>query len=292
MPSKDRPNTNRSEQREVTLLFADLRGFTELAAVLETDPLFCELLAHVMDCLTAAVMNFGGYVVDYYGDGLVAMWNAPSHQPDHADRAVSAGFEMLATLPAVADEWRNITQTDLRLGIGVHTGSVQIGNAGSTQQAKYGPRGPNVHLASRVETATKEIGLPLLATRVTIEQLSNAFAANRVCRAQMPGLGQPVDLYSVTPASDNLSGRGRACDAPEGDSLARAWQRYENALCHFEHGRYDRAAAILDEIDLIPSGVPIHFLLDQVQRALGARHGRRSTDKPAAIAGVVALTVK
>ena len=67
----------RTSSAKSTLLFADLRGFTELAGTLQTDPLFCELLSHVMDCLTEAVVHHEGFVVDYFGDGLMAMWNAP-----------------------------------------------------------------------------------------------------------------------------------------------------------------------------------------------------------------------
>ncbi|MEX0611244.1 MAG: adenylate/guanylate cyclase domain-containing protein, partial [Pirellulales bacterium] len=140
-------NSIRSQQREVTLLFADLRGFTELAASLEMIPLVCELAGHVMDCLTDAVSSHDGCVVDYFGDGLLAMWNAPSDQTDHAELACDAALEMLETLPAVTADWMGVIQTNLRLGIGVHTGIVQVGNAGSTRQKKYGPRGPNAHLA-------------------------------------------------------------------------------------------------------------------------------------------------
>jgi adenylate cyclase len=110
-----------------------------------------------MDCLTDAVQNHNGYIVDYYGDGLVAMWNALSIQEEHPDLACRAALQMLETLPAVGDDWIGVIQTGLRLGIGVHTGMVQLGNAGSTRQRKYGPRGPNVHVASRAEAATKEL---------------------------------------------------------------------------------------------------------------------------------------
>ena len=66
---------------------------------------------------------------------------------------------MLDTLPTVAAEWVRMIHTDLRVGIGIHTGTVQVGNAGSTQRVKYGARGPNVHIASRVEAATKELAI-------------------------------------------------------------------------------------------------------------------------------------
>jgi adenylate cyclase len=270
----------RDEQRVVTLLFADLRDFTELAGSLEADPLFCELLSHVMDCLTEAVVHHNGFVIDYCGDGLVAMWNAPADQPEHAELACHAGLEMLDTLPAVAAEWFRLIHTELRLGIGVHTGEVQVGNAGSTRRVKYGARGPSMHLASRVEAATKELRAPLLATRATVERLSETFAAHRVCRAQLPGLRQPVDLYTV--------------GTRQGDaSRATAWQVYDRALCHFEQGRYHEAADTLASVGVPDAAIPSQFLLERVHRELSRSLRRRSTDKPMTYpGGVIALSAK
>lgn len=270
----------RDREREVTLLVADLRGFTELATTLDTDPLFCELLSHVMDCLTAAVVEQDGFVIDYYGDSIMAMWNAPTDQPDHAERACRAGLRMLATLPEVTAEWMRVIQTELRLGIGIHTGIVQVGNAGSTQRVKFGARGPNVNLASRVEAATKELGIPLVATQATIESLPDSFTSHRVCRARMPGLQQPVNLFAVS-----------KCEA---SALRTAtWQSYDKALSYFEAGRYQEAAEELASIDTATTEVPAQFLLTRTQQELGRTLRRRSTDQPAAApGGVIAISAK
>ena len=269
----------RTEQREVTLLFADMRGFTELAESMQMDPLVCELLAHVMECLAEAVANYDGFIVDYYGDGLVAMWNAPADQTDHAELGCRAALEMLVSLPTVSDEWMSVTQTELRLGIGIHTGSVQVGNAGSTRKVKYGPRGPNVNLASRVEAATKELHVPLVATQSTVERLSDQFATNRVCCAQMPGLLQPVDLYAIRLVTDN-------------EPITIAWQMYDEALRQFEQGQLDAAADSLVMIDETIADVPWRFLSERVRNELGRERRRRSSDKPVAHAGVILLSAK
>jgi adenylate cyclase len=270
----------RDEQRDATLLFADLRGFTELATALEMEPVFCELLSHVMDCLTEAVVEYKGFVIDYYGDGLLAMWNAPVEQADHAERACRAALRMITTLSDVSAEWVRVIQTELRLGVGIHTGAVQIGNAGSTQRVKYGARGPNVHLASRVEAATKALNLPLVATQATVERLPESFATHRVCRARMLGLQKAVDLYAVGSRDD---------DAPQ----APAWQYYDHALRLFESGDFQRAAAELAGIDEATTEVPTQFLLGRAQQELGRSLRRRSTDAPAvSTGGVVTLHTK
>jgi adenylate cyclase len=280
MHDSDLPDGILAEEREVTLLFADLRGVTELAGSLEMDPLFCELLAQVLDCLTEAVVEHHGFVVDYFGDGLMAMWNAPADQPDHAELACRAGLEMLATLPEVSADWVRLIQTELRAGIGIHTGMVQVGNAGSTKQVKYGARGPNVHLASRVEAATKELLVPLLVTQATVEQLPESLVAHRVCRAWLPGARLPVDLYAV---------RLRQSDATH----ARGWQTYESALRQFEAGKFQDAADTLAHLIEAAADIPAKFLTDCIQRELSSNLRRRSTDKPAVHpGGVVTLSTK
>jgi adenylate cyclase len=273
-------NAIRTEQRDVTLLFADLRGCTELAGALQTDPLACELLAHVMECLSEAVAAHDGYIVDYFGDGLMAMWNAPADQPDHADHACRAALEMLSSLPAVTEDWIILTQTELRLGIGVHTGCVQVGNAGSARKAKYGPRGPNVNIASRVQAATKELRVPFLVTRSTVDRLINVRIAHRVCRALMPGLQQPVELYSIrTPAGD--------------ESLERAWRTYDAALCRFEQNEHEAAADLLATIDPSIPDVPRRFLTERVQNELSRNLRRRNSDIPISLPdGVIPLLAK
>ncbi len=270
----------REEQREATLLFADLRGFTELATTLEMDPLFCELLSHVMDCLTEAVVAHDGFVIDYFGDGLMAMWNAPTEQAQHAELACRSGLHMLATLPDVAAEWFRVIQTELRLGIGIHTGTVQVGNAGSTQRVKYGARGPNVHLASRVEAASKELCVPLVATQATAERLPATLAAHRVCRARMPGLQKPVGLFAVGESTG---------DAPR----TLDWTTYDRALRHFEEGEFQEAAEMLANIDALASEIPTKFLLNRVQQELGRKLRRRHSDKSTvATDGTIAIGAK
>jgi adenylate cyclase len=270
----------RTEQREVTMLFADLRGFTELAASLETVPIVCELLGHVMDYLTDAIVQQDGQIVDYYGDGLMAMWNAPTNQPDHANLACRAALEMLRLLPEVTADWTGLIDSDLRLGIGIHTANVQVGNAGSKHHVKYGPRGPSVHVASRIEAATKELRVPFIATRSTIKQLSADFTANRVCRASLPGLRRPVDLFAIQ-------------DTATAARQADVWRCYGEALTFFEDGQYQRAADVLAKIELASDAVPVQFLIEQTERELNRELRRRSTDQPAAERkGVVTITAK
>jgi adenylate cyclase len=267
-----------TEEREVTLLFADLRNSTALSASLEANETY-ELLSQVMECLTAAVIDHDGLIIDYYGDGLAAMWNAPADQTDHAELACRAALRMLQTLPDVSSDWSNVLPQELQLGIGIHTGLAHVGNTGARRRTKYGPRGTNVNLTSRLEAATKQLELPLVLTAETARRLSGRFVAHRVCRALLPGIQQPIDVYTVCANSTT--------------STTSAWQAYNIALEHFGHGRLNEAAEMLAAIDSKVREVPSRFLKEQIERELSRRHRRRRSDQDTdASRGIIRLTAK
>ena len=184
------------QEREITVMFCDIRGFSRLAEKLGPADT-CRLVSDVMEKLTTRVMEYDGVVVDYTGDGLMAMWNAPAGQPDHAAKACRAALGMLSELPELDAHWHDRLGVPLRLGIGLNTGPALCGNTGSRQKFKYGPLGHAVNLASRVEGATKQLGIPLLVTGSVRQQIGDAFATRRLCRARVVGIDCPVDLYEL-----------------------------------------------------------------------------------------------
>ncbi len=228
------PRLLEGQEREVTVLFSDIRGFSRLAEKLgPTDS--CKLVADVMERLTARVREFDGVVVDYSGDGLMAMWNAPADQPDHAAKACRAALGMLADLPQLDAEWQGRLGGPLRLGLGLNTGRALCGNIGSRYKFKYGALGHTVNLASRVEGATKQFGVPLLLTGSTREKLGEAFPTRRLCRVRVVGIAGAVDLYEL-----------------QAESAAPEWQAwrdaYERGLALFEAGDWRGAARCLQPL--------------------------------------------
>lgn len=254
-----------TDEREVTLLFADLRNSTEIAAELGSNETY-ELLSQVMECLTEAVIDHDGLIIDYYGDGLAAMWNAPADQSDHPELACRAGLRMLQTLPSISSDWLEVLHRELQIGVGIHTGFAHVGNTGTRRRSKYGPRGTTVNLTSRIEAATKQFDLPLLASEVTAKRLSNRFATHRICSASIRSFERPIDLYGVRLATS------------DSDSHS-AWQTYQEALHSLEHGRLQEAADILATIDPAISEIPSRFLAEHVDRELARQKRRRSTDR-------------
>jgi adenylate cyclase len=217
-------------QREVTVLFSDIRGFSSLAERLApTAPAdLCHLVAEVMDCLTRHVRETEGVVVDYYGDGMCAMWNAPFDQPNHAARACRAALAVLADLPEISARWQDRLGGPLGVGLGINSGMAMVGNTGSSHKMKYGPFGHTVNLASRTEGATKHLGVPALLTGATRAMVGDAFAVRRLCRARMAGVADPVELYEL-----------------HGEKADPDWERerdaYEESLRRYEAGQWAAA---------------------------------------------------
>lgn len=226
-------------EREVTILFSDLRNFSGISERLGPRETF-RLMQDVMEVQTAAIRRCDGVVVDYYGDGLLAMWNAPADQPDHAARACRAALAAIDELAAVSERWRQVLGEDLSLGVGINTGPALVGNTGSRVKFKYGPMGPTVNLASRVEGASKQLGVPIVITGATLAQLDGSFAARRLCRGRLLGAAEPVDLVELA-----------VHPSPEWNARR---ETFEAALAHYEAGRWSECCQTIYPLLSDPSG--------------------------------------
>ncbi len=245
---------------KVTVLFADLRGFTTLCEQLDTRRTY-EMLNDVMDCLTAAVLAEQGTIIDYYGDGLAAMWNAPTTQFDHASRAARAALAMVASIPVVSRRWQSELHSELQLGVGIHTGLAVVGNIGSTQHLKYGPRGATVNVASRIEAATKSLGVPILLSTATKQSLDHSYSTVRLCQARLKGIAEAIDLYTFV----------------ENEAVEAA-DNYTTALRHYENSQLVDARRQLEAADFATLAGPAEFLAQQIEQDGGRKLGRRAGD--------------
>lgn len=206
---------------EVTLLFADIRRFSHISDGLKAAGTV-QLIGDVMGRLSDCVRDHQGVLVDYIGDELIAMWGAPVPQPDHARLACRAAQDMLGALAGLNDAWKERLKGPLDLGIGINTGPAWVGNMGSRHKFKYGPLGPTVNLASRVQGATKYLRSRLLITENTQKQLGDGFRTRRLCKVRVVNMEDPIDLYELV--SDN------------GPAAEDFKVRYEEALAEFEKG--------------------------------------------------------
>ena len=123
--------------QDVTILVSDLRGFSSLAERLGAQQT-CRLVQDMMERLSNRIVEYDGLIVDYVGDGILAMWNAPVSQENHPLLACRAALAMLQEMPALAADWQNVVEGPLTLGIGVNTGVAQVGVSGRRRR-RAGP---------------------------------------------------------------------------------------------------------------------------------------------------------
>jgi adenylate cyclase len=225
------PRLLEGRDRVVTILLSDMRDFSWIAERIGPREA-CDLIVEILEQFTARIQEHGGIVVDYLGDGLLAMWNAPIERDDHALRACRAALAMIGDLPSLNARWEGRIGAPLRLGVGLNTGEALVGNIGSRRKFKYGPLGHMVYLASRVEGATKQLGVPILITDSTRRELGGALATRRLGRFRVAGLAGGVELHELA--------RGEA--TPEWLAFR---DTYENALAAFEEGRWDESCRLL-----------------------------------------------
>jgi adenylate cyclase len=220
--------------RDITIFFSDIRSFSRISEVLPARDLF-RFVSDVMDHLTECILQHKGVIIDYYGDGVAAMWNAPTDLPDHAELACRAAIAMQEAAVELNEKWQETIGMPLKFGIGINTGTAEVGNAGSTRRLKYGPRGHAVNLAARVEGATKQLGVPVLVTGKTRAALAKEFPTRRLCSVRVVGIEESVDLHELY------------CGSPDKSWLKRR-DKYEQALTLYESRNGDEAAQLVDEL--------------------------------------------
>jgi adenylate cyclase len=159
--------------REATVMFSDLRGFTSFAETLEPDQVIHILNHYLTRMVNNAILPKGGTLVDYMGDGIMAVFGAPIEMPDHADRALAAARAMLEEL-ALLNQWlRELGfEKTFRMGIGLNSGRVMSGMVGSEERLAYTAIGDTTNVAARLEAATKDSDYMLFIARSTRDRLS------------------------------------------------------------------------------------------------------------------------
>lgn len=154
------------EQREITVLFCDIREFTAWAEENQPDDVLVELNRMLAD-LSQAVINTDGTLDKFTGDGFMAFWGAPDDQPDHAARALRSVPQILMRVREFNMRREAEGKPALEVGVGINSGLAMVGNVGHAQRLDYTAVGDTVNLAARLEKATKEVGCPLLVSEAT-----------------------------------------------------------------------------------------------------------------------------
>lgn len=185
-----------AKRAEVTVLFADIRGFTAISEKLEPEEVV-GMLNEYLTVMTDIIFRYEGTIDKFEGDAILAFFGAPQPHDDDPQRAVSVAVEMRESLEGLQGRWRNLTETDLQIGIGINSGAVMVGNIGSHRRMDYTIIGDAVNLASRLQDLTKEHGAPILISGPVHSKLNGAFKTRSLGETQVRGREQSVELHEV-----------------------------------------------------------------------------------------------
>ncbi|MCG5530777.1 adenylate/guanylate cyclase domain-containing protein [Halorhodospira halochloris] len=182
------------ETREITLLFADIRGFTTLSEKLDAATLK-SVLNRFFTPMTRIIFEHHGTIDKYVGDMIMAFWGAPMDDPEQRKNALEAAFAMLRETDRLKEEFAAEGLPAIEIGIGLNTGPASVGDMGSEYRRAYTALGDSVNLAARTESKTKDYGVRLLVTEHTREGLEKQYSFREIERVQVKGRNEPVTMY-------------------------------------------------------------------------------------------------
>ncbi len=222
------------QKRSITVLFSDLAGFTSLSETMEPEELL-SILNEYLTVMTQLVMDEEGTLDKYIGDAIMAFWNAPKTQEDHADRALRTAVLMQREMKELNRRWAEEgRQSDpFRVRIGVNTGDVVVGNVGGEDRFDYSAIGDPVNLSARLEPANKTYGTLVMTSEFTVEAATpDAFRLRELDLIAVKGKSRPVKVYEVL----ELAG------AELEPSLEEALGHYESGLSAYRNRDWELAA--------------------------------------------------
>ncbi len=184
----------KSEKREMTVLFADIRDFTTISESMSPEDLSA-WLNRFLTPMTKIIHKHGGAIDKYMGDAVMAFWGAPLEDDNHAQNCLRAAFEMINYLEQHNAQLREEKKPEIRIGIGVNSGHMSVGNMGSEFRMAYTVVGDAVNLGSRLEGLTKEYQVPIVVSEFT-KQLAPEFDYNELDKVKVKGKNQAVTIFS------------------------------------------------------------------------------------------------
>ena len=187
------------------MLFADIRDFTKISESMRPERAVA-LLGEFLEIMVEIVLRNEGFIDKFMGDGLMAIFGAPLDDQYQEEHAITAALEMQTRARVLRDEWEAQGRPPLRIGIGVNSGPAIVGNIGSRQRFEYTAIGDTVNVASRLENATKVLGVDILISEDTYHPARPAFSFVKTGPIEVRGRTEPVVTYSVRPADAGPGG--------------------------------------------------------------------------------------
>jgi adenylate cyclase len=224
------------EEKEITILFSDIRGFTTLSERL-TPSQVTQLLHDYFTPVTQIIIDNHGTHDKFLGDAVMCFWNAPLDVANHEKHAIKAALEIIQLLPEINKEFEERFGVSLEIGIGLHSGRCRVGNMGSDNIFDYTIIGDNVNLASRLEGLTKFYGVQLIVSETMLKNGAGNFSIQELDLVRVKGKNEPVRIFTVSSSS-----------AEKYDYREKETQAYTLALDLYRARSFDKAGNIFSEL--------------------------------------------
>jgi adenylate cyclase len=233
----------KGESREMTVLFSDIRGFTDISEGLSPKQL-SQMMNEFLTPMTQIIHNNRGTIDKYMGDAIMAFWGAPMRDKNHAQNAMNAAIQMNASIKAINEKFKKKGWSAIRMGFGLNTGSMAVGNMGSNFRMAYTVMGDSVNLGSRIEGLTKYYGVDIVVSEFVKAQVPSIIY-RELDIVRVKGKDKPVTIYEPLGTAEQMS-----IEAQEELEL------YQEAIKHYRNQDWDLAEKLLNNLEKI---APIHL---------------------------------
>ncbi len=247
------------EERRMTILFSDVRGFTTISEHYKDDPQgLTRLMNRFLTPLTNAIIDRKGTIDKYIGDAIMAFWNAPLDDSEHEANACDAALAMLEQAEVLNVELKREAEANggvympLRIGVGLNSGPCVVGNMGSDFRFNYSVLGDTVNLASRLESRTKDYRLSLVIGSRTAERAKERFAVMEIDLIQVKGKKQPETVFTVL-------GRAEVAEDPRCGELV---DLQAQMLAIYRKQQWDEAKTLIARCRKLANGFGVDGLYD------------------------------
>lgn len=235
-------------ERELTVMFSDIRGFTTMSEKLSPEGL-TQFLNEYLTPMTEILIQREGTLDKYMGDAIMAFWGAPIEQKDHAARAALAAVDMMEKLDELRVKWKAEGKPEIDIGIGLNSGLMRVGFMGSARMRNYTLLGDNVNLGSRLEGTNKNYGTHIIVSETTFNQAKTAVYGRWLDAVRVKGKLQPVNIYEII-------GRIPASGQPPPE-MRKLIEVFEAGLKHYAAQQWDDAElAFKAAVAMRPGGDP------------------------------------
>jgi adenylate cyclase len=224
------------EEREVSIFFLDIAGFTTMSEALKPSQLV-EVMNHCLTEFSNVILKHDGLINKYIGDCIMAFWNAPADQPRHATQACQAALDCIAVLPSINKNFQERGLPSIDCRIGINTGTVVVGNMGSNERFDYTVMGDPVNLASRLEGANKQYHTHIMVSDETFEKAKDDIEARDLDLIRVKGKKEPRKVFEVLCRKKDMT--------PE---LSEGRDRYHLGLHHYRRRNFDEAIETFESV--------------------------------------------